>query len=123
MQTVDAGLAKRTYRFSTESQCTVVPILTGVSQETTGIRIPTGHANRIDCTVLSDQTATAYIKFYDASGQLAWYSSPLSLTAGTVTPFPLATTSGTNSIGAEAELVISNASGSTANITASMRAS
>ena len=122
-QTIDAGQANRTHRFSTESQVSLVPVLTSSTQYPVGLRIPTGHANRIDCTVLSDQTATAYLKFYDASGQLAWYSASLSLTANTVTPFPLATTSSTNSIGAECELVITNSSGSTANVTASLRAS
>lgn len=79
------------------------------------LRLVTTHANGLFLVVLSNAVVTVFRRYYAASGRLVWDDAVGTvLVANTVTPIA----GPTFALGQECEVLISNASGGPADITA-----
>lgn len=92
-----------------------VPNGAALASFSTPLKIPTGHATRLALVVVSDAIVTITRRFRAASGVLEWDDAGTVLVAGTVTPIA---TPATFELGQEVEILVTNASGGDAIVTA-----
>ena len=116
---VDQGKVDQQIAFWREAAVFATTVVTGTTKGTISLRIPCAHATRVDVLIKSDQTVTAVRRYYGASGSVEVDDAGETVTGGTPKRLdPIDDLS----IGQEVELLITNASGSTATVSAWMRA-
>lgn len=90
------------------------------------LRVATKHAGTLTCLLVSDQIVTVYLRRYGASRIVTLDDTGTVLAANTPIAIVLAGTTAGNGagvgLGDEAELIVSNASGALATITAQLLA-
>lgn len=91
------------------------------SKAAIGLRIPTSHARRVNVIVTSTAAITAYLRVGMAQQRLLLDSSGTACGAGATVGWHWGSSSG-EPIGDTAEIIISNASGASATVTAAISA-
>lgn len=115
----EIGNSPTVYPWTAEASVSAGTVADGSTKAafSTPLRVPTGHAREVVAYVESDVAVTAFLRFHAAEGQVQVDTAGTAVAGGAS-----GRVQDTAGLGDEAELLISNASGETATLTAKLYA-